>query len=260
MFRFSSVNSTMVETNHRWGLLLLQPSLWKASNWKCVFPIGLIQWDVSRTPASDWPNSSGWGGEFTSPDAMAPLYCLIILELESSVAVTCGHWFDASTQFLNNDHLLHKAHGQSSNLTAKWPVCTQTPSMFVIPLTQSGVHQGQGQTVFSPISLPCPQTTGHNSSLSSTTSLLSGLPLQVPADNLLKPCCIFFSICLVFHLHWQMQKLCCPRPWGRPLLAICMPYSENSLPLTQFPWLQNSTTACMYHDTVAIKANKLREP
>lgn len=104
----------------------------------------------------------------------------------------------------------------------------------IIPHTQSGVHQGQGQIVFSPLSLLCPQTTGHNYSLSSTT-LLSGLPLQVPADNLLKPCCIFFSICLVFHLHWQMQKLCCPRPWGLPQLATSMPYSENSLPLTQFP-------------------------
>lgn len=61
----------------------------------------------------------------------------------------------------------------------------------IIPHTQSGVHQGQGQIVFSPLSLLCPQTTGHNYSLSSTT-LLSGLPLQVPADNLLKPCCIFF--------------------------------------------------------------------
>lgn len=162
------------------------------------------------------------------------------------------------TQFLNNDHLLHKTHGQSSNLTAKWPVCTQTSSMFVSrssPLTQSGIRQGQGQTVFSPLSLPCPQTTGHNSSLSSTTSLSSGLPLQVLADNLLKPCCIFSFYFSYFHLHWQMQKLCCPRPWGLPQL----PYSEISLPLTQFPWLQNSTTACMYHNTVSIKANKLRE-
>lgn len=72
----------------------------------------------------------------------------------------------------------------------------------------------------------------------------------------LSPAAFFFPICLVFHLHWQMQKLCCPRPWGLPQLAIFMPYSENSLPLTQFPWLQNSTTACMHHNTVSIKANK----
>lgn len=87
-------------------------------------------------------------------------------------------------------------HGQVACVYSNFiPVC-----LSIIPRTQSGVHQGQGQTVFSPLSLPCPETTGHNSRLSSTTSLLSGLPLQVAADNLLELCYIsflfvLFSIC-----------------------------------------------------------------
>lgn len=109
----------------------------------------------------------------------------------------------------------------------------------ISPLTQSGVHQGQGQTVFSPLSLPCPQTTGHNSSLSSTTLLLlSGLPLKVPADNLLNPVAAvvsFFLFVLIFICTGKCGNSAAPDPeayhnWPYLCLILKIVYlSLNSL-------------------------------
>lgn len=203
-FRFSSVNRTLVETNHRWGLLLLEPSLWKASNWKCIFPIGLtlIQWDgcfidQEAELLPPWLTKQLWMRRWI------PLtWCCgaaLLLSDYSGARKFCGchMWslvwclytvpqqWPAATQ---STWPKLQPHGQVACVYSNFiPVC-----LSIIPLTQSGVHPGQGQTVSSPLSLPCPQSTGHSSSLSSTTLLLSGLPLQVPSDNLLEPCCIFF--------------------------------------------------------------------
>lgn len=188
MFSVPSVNSTIFE-----------PSLWKASNWKCIFPIGLTLNQRDECFMDQ-------GAELLLPWLNKQLWMRRWIHLTRGCDITLLLSHAVTTHFLNNDHLLHKAQGQNSKCTAKWPVCAQTSSVFVCrsPPHSVSVHQGEGRAAFSPPSLPCPQTTRHNSSLSGTVSLLSGLPLQVPADNLLNPCCNFFSIFLVFHLHWQI--------------------------------------------------------
>lgn len=105
-------HGTIGEANCRWGLLLLEPSLWTAVISRCL-----------------------------------------------SHVVTGTHQHVALTiTSINNDHLLHKSHGQNYNLTAKWPGCTHMSSMFAsrssAPSLILEVCQGQGQSVFSPLPLP----------------------------------------------------------------------------------------------------------
>lgn len=116
-------HNAIVEANCRWGLLLLEPSLWTAFN----------------------PQYSDW-----------------------TLPVTCGHWYTPTCwpASSNNDHLLHKSHGQNYNLTDKWPGCAHISPMFAFRSSSPSLIleacQGQGQSVFFPLPLPHHLTAGHN--------------------------------------------------------------------------------------------------
>lgn len=67
---FQSTANLLGEANWRWGLLLLDPTMWTAFSWK----------------------NRIW-----------------------SLPVTCGHWYTPCwPTSINNDHLLHKSHGQTT--------------------------------------------------------------------------------------------------------------------------------------------------
>lgn len=99
-FQWTAIfHNAIVEANCRWGLLLLEPSLWTAFN----------------------PQYSDW-----------------------TLPVTCGHWYTPTCwpASSNNDHLLHKSHGQNYNLTDKWPGCAHTSPLFAFRSSSSLTHSG----------------------------------------------------------------------------------------------------------------------
>lgn len=99
---------------------------------------------------------------------------------------------------LDNDHLLHTGHGQNSDLTAKWPVYTQTSSAFVPRSSPPS------------LSLACIEVRAKRCSLHSLC--LAFRPLAtIPASPAPCRCCQGFQSRCHFCSHLSFLLICCPQ-------------------------------------------------